>query len=136
MEARQSTGTLISASLLGTLAVAGVVSGALFVFAAAVVGDDAFAFAPSVTGWGPLLIGLLLLGYAALAASAARLLWIGRPAGRLLGVVVGIVALLAATAGVLLGEIGESAPLLWIAAGLGVATVAPLLQPQAERGTT
>lgn len=129
MDTRHPAGTLISASLLGTTAVAGMVSGAIFIYAGWAVTEGAFGIVTHVSGSAPLLIGLLLFGYAALAGVAAWLLWTGRPAGRLLGMVVGIVAVLAAMAALISGNVQDSAPLLWIAAALGVTTVVPLLVP-------
>jgi hypothetical protein len=132
MDRDRSTGLVISVSLLGSIAIAALVTSVVFFFGAWVVTDGANGLMPNVGGTAALLLGLLVLGFGVLAAAASRLLWIGRPAGRVLGLVVGIVATLSAVTALVIGDVPQSAPLLWVVVGLGVATMVPLVLPDRQ----
>ncbi|HET7521544.1 MAG TPA: hypothetical protein VFK61_08425 [Candidatus Limnocylindria bacterium] len=134
MNVRHSPATLGAAALLGTLAVAALVTGILFVFGAWVITDGSWAIAGNVGGAAAALLAALILGYGLLTAIAAWELWTDRPAGRLLGLMSGIIAILAAATALLVGDADEAVPLLWIAMALGAAVVFPLLLPDRRAG--
>lgn len=130
MNVRHSAVALGAASLLGTLAVAAVVTGILFLFGAWVITDGSGALFGNVGGAAATLLGGVIVAYGLFAAIAAWMLWNDRPAGRLLGMMTGIIAILAAATALLVGDADEAVPLLWIAMALGAAVVFPLLLPE------
>lgn len=141
MDSQRPFATLVASALLGVLAVAGVVAGAFMLFGAWVLRIEGPHHMLEIGIGAAVLVGILLIAFAVLAAVAARDEFRGRPHGRVLGLVVGIVAALAAGTALLVGEAGESTPLLYIAIGVGVITVIALLfEPQprlrSEHGTT
>jgi hypothetical protein len=82
---------------------------------------------------GSVVIGSLLLAFAAIAAFAARDEWLGRPRGNAIGLVVAIATVLAAVVAMLQVSVGRWDTVLAIAAGLGIVTaVAILLAARAE----
>ena len=121
MSFTRSLATTVASALLGVIAIASLVTGAFMGFAAWTISGDT-----GLTGRDPgfvavSLIGALLVGFGLFAAVAARDEWEVRPRGRLLGLVVGLVAALAATTALLMTPTGTSMPLLAVAVALGVA---------------
>lgn len=125
---RRSFATVVASSLLGVIAVAALVTGVFVIFGAWTtqqVGGAASYVNVGVTA--AIVIGVLTIGYAGFAAFAARDEWLARPRGVVYGLVVAVVAILAAVIALLEGRAHESEALLYIAAGLGVGTTAALL---------
>lgn len=119
---------LIAASLLGVIAVAALVTGVFFVFGAwATQETTGSGTAFDIGSVAATIIGVLTIGYAAFAGFAARDAWLARARGAAFGLIVGIVAILAAAVALLEGRSQESAALLYIAAGLGAGTVVAVL---------
>ncbi len=127
MEPQRSFASLIASSLLGVLSVAGLVTGAFLLFAAWVIRLESTGHANEIGTGASVLVGGLLIGFAGLAAIAAREEWRGAPRGRVLGLVVGLVAALAAATALLVGHVGESTPLLYIAIAIAATTIVALL---------
>jgi hypothetical protein len=134
MNARHSPATLIAVSLLGTLAVAGVVTGILFLFGAWVITDGTWAVLGDVGSAAATLLAGVIVAYGLFAAIAAWMLWTGRAAGRVLGLMTGVLAILAAATGLVMGRTDDAVPLLWIAMAIGAAVVVPLLLPERSGG--
>ncbi|HET7140984.1 MAG TPA: hypothetical protein VFJ03_00720 [Candidatus Limnocylindria bacterium] len=130
MTRRYSTWTLASASMLGILAVAAVVTGVIFLFGAWVISDSSWAVFSDVGGTAVLLIALLIIAYGLLDAISAWMVWTDRPAGRVLGIISGLIAVLAAAAAILMGRSGDALPMLWIAMVIGALAALPLLVPE------
>jgi len=129
MDAHVPLVRLVGSSLLAVIAAAALVLAALMSFAAWATGS-------SLTGWmadagtvAVLIIAGLAVAYAALAAYATWETWRARPLGRMLGLAVAIIAILAAVTTLLVGNAGESALLLYLAIGLGVAAAIPMVLP-------
>lgn len=133
METRVPLVRLIGSSLLALLAAASLVVAVLMFYAAWATGSQVAGFAGDVGTVAILVIAVLALAYAALAAYASLEEWRARPIGRMLGLVVAAVAVLAAATALLVGEVAESAILLYILMGLGIATAIPMIVP--EEGT-
>jgi hypothetical protein len=127
MERNVSMARVIATSLLGVIAVTGLVLGVLLLFAAWVTNSTLSGWVGDTSTVAVVIIAILSLAYALLAGIAARSEWLGRRAGRPLGLIVALVAVLAAVSTLLVGNVDESASLLYLAAGLGVLTAIPLL---------
>lgn len=124
---------LIGSSLLAVTAAAALVLAALMLFAAWATGSQVSGWVADIGSVAVLVVAALALAYAALAAYAAREEWRARPLGRMLGLAVALIAVLAAGTTLLVGNVAESTVLLYLAMGLGVATAIPMLLPD---GTT
>jgi len=125
---------LVGSSLLAVIAAASLVLAVLMFFAAWATGSQLSSWVGGVGAVAVLVIGALAVAYGALAAYAAREEWRARPVGRMLGLAVAIVAVLAAGTALLVGDVAESTFLLYIAMGLGIATgVSMVLPDQATR---
>lgn len=120
---------LIGSSLLAVTAAAALVLAALMFFAAWATGSRLTGWVADVGTVAVLIIAALALGYAFLAAYAAREEWRARPLGRMLGLAVALIAVLAAGTTLLVGNVAESTVLLYLAMGLGIATAIPMLLP-------
>ena len=125
---RSQVGFLASALLLVTAAAA-LAAGTFLLFAAWVIWRDAGQLDDRVGTVSTVLIAIVTLGIAGVAVVAAHDEWVGRPRGRMLGLVVAAVVLLGSVGAILVGP-GETEPLLWIACGLAIATAIPLLVPE------
>jgi hypothetical protein len=136
MNAQLSMGRLLGSSLLGVLAAAALTVAGLMVVGAWSVGSRHAGWAMDAGSSAMLIIAVLALAYAVVAGYAAREVWRARPAGRVLGLTVALVAILAAGATLLVGNATtQTTLLLYLAIGLGLATAIPLLIPdQATRG--
>jgi hypothetical protein len=140
MELRRSL-SLIASSLLGVLSVAGLVTGAFMLFGAWVIRLESTGHGHEIGTGAAILVGGLLIGFAGLAAIAAREEWRGAPHGRVLGLIVGLVAALAAATALLVGHVGESRPLLYVAIAIAATAIVALLAegppvPTREHGAT
>jgi hypothetical protein len=131
MESRIPIVRIVGSSLLAVIAAASLVFAVLMFFAAWVTGSQLSGWVGDVGTVAVLMIGVLAVAYAALAAYASLAEWRARPVGRMLGLAVAVVAVLAAGTGLLVGDVAESAVLLYLAIGLGVATAIPMLLPDA-----
>jgi membrane-bound metal-dependent hydrolase YbcI (DUF457 family) len=120
--------SVVASSLLGVIAVAALVTGVFFYFGAW-AGQQAAGTGSIITvgTTAALILGTLTIGYATLAALAARDQWLARPRGFVYGLVVAVVAILAAVVALLEGRANESESLLYVAAGLGAGTMVALL---------
>ena len=132
MQPRMSTTRLVASSLLGVLAAASAVLASLMLVAAWALGSQLSGAARDLGTVSLVTVALLLLAHGAVAGFAMLQEWRGRPIGRLLGLVVAIVAVLGATSALVAGRVDESATLLYVAIGLGLLTAVSLLLP--ERG--
>lgn len=121
---------LIGSSLLAVIAASALVLAALMFFAAWATGSQLSGWVADVGTVAVLIVAALSLGYAILAAYAAREEWRARPLGRMLGLAVALIAVLAAGTTLVVGNVAESTVLLYLAIGLGVATAIPLLLPE------
>jgi hypothetical protein len=74
-----------------------------------------------------LVIGVLILAYAAFAAYAARDEYLARPRAIVFGIIVAAVAVLASLVALLEGRSNEAENLLYIAGGLGIVTLVVVL---------
>ena len=123
MNSRRALTSVLASSLLGVIAVAAAVTGVLFVFGWWVSLEHGFG----VGAGAALVIGILILGYAAFAAWAARDEYLDRPRAIVFGVIVGAVAVPASLVALLEGRSNEAEMLLYIAAGLGIVTLVAVL---------
>ena len=123
MNSRRALTSLLASSLLGVIAVAAAVTGVLFVFGWWV----SLEYGVGAGAGAALVIGILILGYAALAAYAARDEYLDRPRAIVFGIIVAAVAVLASFVALLEGRANEAETLLYIAAGLGIVTLVAVL---------
>lgn len=132
MNSAPSTVRLIGSSLLAVIAAASLVLALFMLLAARVTGLQLSGWvADSATG-AVLVVAVLALVYAGVAGYAARAEWLARPLGRMLGLAVAVIAILAAGTTLLIGSAGDSTPLLYVAIGLGMATAIALLLPDSS----
>ncbi|HEX6128993.1 MAG TPA: hypothetical protein VF071_08240 [Candidatus Limnocylindria bacterium] len=124
---------LLASALLGILAVIAVVFAVLMFFAAWTIGSDGRGFGDAGVAW-ILTLAVLVVAYGLMAAWAARDEWLGWARGRLLGLIVAGVAVLAAVLALVTADLRGQEALLYILAGLGLLTIVPLIIP--ERGAT
>lgn len=129
MDAHVPITRLVGSSLLAVIAAAALVVSALMLFAAWATGSRLTGWVADAGTAAVLVIAGLAVAYAALAAYATWQTWRARPLGRMLGLAVAIIAVLAAGTTLLVGSADESALLLYLAIGLGVATAIPMLLP-------
>lgn len=130
MERQIPLARLVGSALLGVLAASSFVFAVLLLFAAWATGSALTGWVGVVGTGAVLTIALLAFLYAAAAAYAARQEWLARPIGRVIGLVVAIVAVLAAAITLMVGHVTDAEIVLYLAAGLGIATVIPLLVPE------
>ena len=134
MDKVRSQAALIGTSLLGVIAVCAVVVGVFLLFGAWTIwrGEDTSGL-EGVGLAGAIMLGVLSLGFGAIAVAAAYEEWIGRAVGRMLGLVVAVVVVLTAVVTLMVGNIDtDTEPLLYVLGALGVVTAIPLIVP--ERG--
>ncbi|HET8776209.1 MAG TPA: hypothetical protein VFN76_00980 [Candidatus Limnocylindria bacterium] len=125
---QRNLASIVASSLLGVIAVAALVTGVFFYFGAWVAQQTpGTASIVDVGTTAALISGTLTIGYAAFAAFAARDEWLARPRAFVYGLIVALVAVLAAVVALVAGRANESEALLYIAAGLGSATAMALL---------
>jgi hypothetical protein len=129
MEGHRSQVSFLASALLLVTAAAALVAGAFLLFAAWVIWRDTVPVHDQVGTVSTVLIAILTLGISGVAVVAAHDEWVGRPRGRMLGLAVAAVVLLGSVSAILVGRLGETEPLLWIACGLAIATAIPLLVP-------
>ncbi|HET9614117.1 MAG TPA: hypothetical protein VFP22_04820 [Candidatus Limnocylindrales bacterium] len=129
MDRERSITTLIGTALLGVLAVAALVAGVFILFGGWVIWRGA-GTVDDVATVAAVLTGLLTIGLGVVAGFAAHEEWLGRPRGRMLGIVVALVALLAAVVPLVTGRTSGNDELFYLAAGLAVLTAIPLLVPE------
>jgi hypothetical protein len=123
MNSDRSLAAVVASALLGVIAAAAIVTAA-FMFFGAWASQSIVSGAGRDLGAGAaILIGTLLLGFGTLAAIAARDEWRARAHARVLGMIVGILAILASATTMLTATVAELVPLLAIAIGLGAATI-------------
>jgi len=123
MNSRRTLTSLLASSLLGVIAVAAGVTGVLSVFGWWVSLEHGVGVGASAA----LVIGVLILAYAAFAAYAARDEYLARPRAIVLGIIVAAVAVLASLVALLEGRSNEAENLLYIAGGLGIVTLVVVL---------
>jgi hypothetical protein len=129
MDAHVPITRLVGSSLLAVIAAAALVLAALMAFAAWATGSQLTGWVADAGTAAVLIVAVLALAYAALAAYATWQTWRAQPLGRMLGLAVAIIAVLAAGTTLLVGNASESTLLLYLAIGLGVATAIPMLLP-------
>ena len=127
--------SLVASSLLGVIAVASIVVGALMFFGAWATQVDLVGPISDVGTAGAIFIGALAVGFGAFAALAARDVWEARPRGRVLGLITGLVTVLAAASTLVLGSVRDVEPLLFSAVALGIAAVVSVMLDAARVGT-
>jgi hypothetical protein len=137
MERIRSQVPFLATALLGVIAVSAFVAGVFILFGAWVTQHDAGGGLFDEVGTvGATLVGVLTIVFALLAALAAHEEWLGRPRGRMLGLVVAIVAVLTAVVVLLVGNVDGRESLFYVAAALGVVTALPLLVPESRPTTS
>jgi hypothetical protein len=119
--------TLVASALIGLIAAASLVTGALMFFGAWATSTQTIGPVSDIGTAAALLIGGLTVVFGAFAAYAARETWRGRPHGTILGLIAGAVTVLAAVAALLEATVTQGELLLYIAVGLGIATMAAAL---------
>jgi hypothetical protein len=130
MDGYRSQATLVATSLLGVVAMSAFVAGVFILFGAWVVASGVVGGAlDDVGAVGAGLIGVLAIAFGVVATIAAREAWLGRPRGRMLGLVVAVGALLAAIVPLLVARVNGNEPLFYVLGGLAVVTAASLLVP-------
>lgn len=125
---------LLASALLGILAVIAVVFAVLMFFTAWTLGSDGAGLGDVGVAW-IITMAVLVVAYGLLAAWAARDEWLGWARGRLLGLIVAGVAVLAAVIALVSADLRGQEPLLYVLAGLGVVTIVPLLLPEPGAAT-
>lgn len=137
----RTTAQALASALLGVLAIAALISGTLFLLGAWATGQlpnatPVFRIGTATSA----LIGILTLGLAALAGSAARDVWALRPRGTVIGLVASIVALLGTGVPLVTGAGAGSPALLALGVGVSAVTTAvvgiALLQATRSEGAT
>ena len=127
MERHRTQLTVIATSLLGVLTAALFIAAVFILFGAWVLwrdtgpGDDAVATVATV------LVAVLTLAVAAVAAIAVRDEWLGRERGRMLGIVVAFVVVLATVVALIVGRPHGMEPLFWLGGGLAAVTAGLLV---------
>ena len=129
MDAQMPLVRLIGSSLLAVIAATALVFTSLMLFAAWATGSQLNGWAADVGSVAVIVIAGLAFMYAGVAAYAVRQEWRARPVGRMLGLAVALIAVLAAGTTLLVGNAAESTLLLYLAMGLGVATAIVMLLP-------
>lgn len=98
---------LVGSSLLAVIAAAALVLAALMSFAAWATGSQLTGWVADAGTAAVVIIAVLAVAYAALAAYATWQTWRARPLGRMLGLAVAIIAVLAAGTTLLMGTASE-----------------------------
>jgi hypothetical protein len=133
MNGRRATLVQLAVAILGIVAVGSVAFGIVLIVASpgagSELGDSLRLTAFLITAFA----GFLAIAFGALAGIAARMVWIGRPVGRLIGFAVVLVAV---TGPVVAGLSGGFHPALFASVGLGVVLggCLLLLQPDTAAG--
>ena len=127
MEQHRTQLTVMATALLGVLTAVLGISGAFIAFGAWVLWRDAGAGGDQTAAIGTALVAILTFGAATVAAWAARDEWLGRDRGRMLGIVVAFVVLLAVVCVLMIGRLHGTEPLFWIGGGLAVVTALLLI---------
>ena len=130
MEGRISIVRLIGSSLLAVLAVAGFIVAVFLYFAAWATGKEITGWVADIGTVAVVITASLTLAFGIGAAYAVWAMWLGRPIGRMVGLAVAIVTVLASGAVLLVGEVAESETLLYIAMGLGAVTAVAMIVPE------
>jgi hypothetical protein len=131
MDRYRSLATLVATSLLGVVAMSAFVAGVFILFGAWVVARGAVGGAPGDVGAvGAGIVAILAIAFGVVATAAAHEAWLGRPRGRMLGLVVSVVALLAAVVPLLVARVNGNEPLFYLLGGLAVVTAVSLLVPE------
>ncbi len=136
MDGRRSQVGFLGTALLLITAAAAFVAGAFILFAAWVIWRDAGLVDDQVATVSTVLVAILTLGVGGVAVVAAHDEWLGRPRGRMLGLVVAAVVFLGSVSALVVGHMGDTEPLLWLACGLAIATAIPLLVPDESGAPT
>jgi hypothetical protein len=119
--------TLVASSFLGVIAVASIVVGALMFFGAWATQVELVGPVSDIGTAGAVLIGALSTAFGVFAAVAARDEWEARPRGRVLGLITGLVTVLAAASTLIVGSVAEVRPLLFTAVALGVSAIVAVM---------
>lgn len=127
--------SLVASSLLGVIALASLVTGALILFGAWATQVELVGPVSDIGTAGAALIGTLALAFGVFAALAARDVWTARPRGRVLGLVTGLATVLAAASTLIVGSVDDVEPLLFSAVALGIASVVSVLVDALRPGT-
>ena len=134
MEGRIPTVRLIGSALLAVLAVAALVVAVFLFFAAWATGTELTGWVADVGTVAVVITASLILAFGIGAAYAAWATWIDRPIGRMIGLAVALVTMLASGATLLVGEVAQSEALLYIALGLGAVTAVAMIVPESVAG--
>jgi hypothetical protein len=130
MDGYRSQASLVAASLLVVVAMSAFVAGVFILFGAWVVARGGVGGAlDDVGAVGAGLVAILAIAFGVLATAAAHEEWLGRPRGRMLGLVVAVVALLAAVVPLLVTRVNGNEPLFYLLGGLAVVTAVSLFVP-------
>ena len=127
MERQRSQLTVIATSLLGVLTAALFITAAFILFGAWVLWRGGGPDRDEVAAVGTALVAILTLAVGAVAAVAVRDEWLGRERGRMLGIVVAFVVVLAVAVVLMAGRPHGSEPLLWLGGGLAFVTALSLI---------
>jgi hypothetical protein len=114
--------TVIATALLGVLTTALLITGAFVLFGAWVLWRDTGPGDDQVATVGTALVAILTFAVGAVAAIAVRDEWLGRDRGRMLGIVVAFVVVLAVAAALMVGRLHGTEPLFWLGGALAVVT--------------
>jgi hypothetical protein len=127
---------LVTSALLGVTAVSALVTGAFMLFAAWATRSLLAGPVAELGTGAAALIGVLAIAFGGLAAFGARDTWRRRPHALALGLLIGIVTILASAATLLVATVTDAQPLLYVAMGLGAATVVAVLLDAMQAPTT
>jgi hypothetical protein len=127
MSVNRTLPAIVASALLGVTAIASLVTGAFMLFAAWATRSLLAGPASELGTGAAVMIGVLAIAFGGLAAVSARDTWRQRPHAAALGLLVGIVTILAAAATLLVATVTTAQPLLYVAIGLGAATVVVVL---------
>ncbi len=131
MDRYRSLATLVATSFLGVVAMSAFVAGVFILFGAWVVAQGAVGGAVGDVGAvGAVLLATLAIALGVVATAAAHETWLGRPRGRMLGLIVAVVALLAAVVPLLVADVNGNEPLFYLLGGLAVVTAVSLVVPE------
>jgi amino acid transporter len=129
MNAQMPIVRLVGSSLLAVLAAAALVLAVLMFFAAWATGSELTGWVANIGTVAVLVFAILFLVYAGVAAYAVREEWRARPLGRMLGLAVAVIAMLAAAVTLVMGNATEATELLYMAIALGAVTAVAMLLP-------
>lgn len=120
MTPRHHVATVLASSLLGVIAVASIITGAFMFFGAWVIEIDTIGRIPDVGTGAAIFIGTLAVAFGVVAALAARDVWEARARGQVLGLITGLVTVLAAASALMVGDVDSARPLLLSAVAVGL----------------